>query len=84
MEVDTISQFNDADGSLVGIVFQDHLFQEEEGSLVVDALADLDTGQPGMGSPLGLALVTLQIRDDELDNKCLLEQSIIRDFFLHC
>ena len=68
----------------MSIVFQDHLLQEEEGTLVVDALADLDTGQPGMRGPLGFAVVALEIRDGELDDEGLLEHSVVLDFFLHC
>ena len=59
MKVKSIVHFLDVDSFLVGVVLQNELLEEKEGTLVVNALAELDLGNPLMRSPLSLAVVTL-------------------------
>jgi len=42
LEIETIVSLSDGDGLIVGIMFQNHLLQEEESTLVVDALSELN------------------------------------------
>lgn len=43
------------------VVLKDHLFKEEEGSLMVDFLSDLDLTLPQMGSVCLFTLLALQV-----------------------
>ena len=42
LEIEPIVSLSDGDGLIVGIMFQNHLLQEEESTLVVDALSELN------------------------------------------
>ena len=48
-EVEAVFGLADVDGVFVGGMFEDELFEIEEGSLVRDFLSDLDYGAPGVG-----------------------------------
>jgi len=48
-KVETVFDFTDVDGVFVSIVFENELFEVEEGSFVGDFLADLNTGAPSVG-----------------------------------
>lgn len=47
-KVETVLDFFDGDGVLVGAVLEDELFEVEEGTLVIDFLPNLDEGAPGV------------------------------------
>ena len=84
LEVQTITSFFalDFQALFLGIVLQDHLLQEQECSLVVNLLSNLHLCRPQMRSIRLLAVVTLKILNDELDDQRLLEESPACDFFL--
>jgi hypothetical protein len=49
LEIEAFVHFHNVQGPGMSIVLQDHLLEVHQGSLVVDALPDLDLGVPGMG-----------------------------------
>ena len=65
-------------------VFQNHLLQEQEGSLVINLLSNLDLRLPEMGRVCFLAFFTLEVAHDELNHESLLKQSSVEDLFLDC
>ena len=82
LEVQSFVHLLDSDGLFVGLVTQDQLLQEQEGSLVVHALSDLHLCLPGMRCVGDLAIITLQILHHKLNLECLLEKGVLMDFFL--
>jgi hypothetical protein len=74
LEIETVVHFADVKALLGRVVLDDELLQEEEGALVVDALSDLDLRHPEMGSVGLLAVVALQVHDDELNHETLLQE----------
>ena len=83
MKVKAVGTLSDVQGLLVGVVLEDELLKEQERAFVVHSLADLGLGDPRVRSPLLLTVVALQVRDDKLDHKRLLEHSALLPFLLH-
>jgi hypothetical protein len=67
----------------VGVMFQNHLFQEQECTLVVDSLAKLNLSDPLMRRPLLFAIIALQIGDYEFNDEALLQKCVIFHFLLN-
>lgn len=64
-------------------MLEDQLLKEEESSLVVNSLPNLDLSHPQMGCPSFLTIWTLQVFHNEFDNKCLLQKSSSHNFLLN-
>lgn len=73
MEIQPIMHFLDAYSSARHVMFNQHLLQKQESSLVVHSLAYLHLGYPKMGSVSFLALITLLIDCGEFNDEGLLE-----------
>ena len=82
VEVHTISEGFDAQTATVGTVLEDELLQVEEGTLVVDALPDLDQTLPAALTELGLTFDALLIPNDEHNDKTLLQDGTCLDLLL--
>ena len=82
VEVETGVGFADVDGVFVGGVFEDELFEVEEGSFVGDFLADLDDGAPGVGCEGFGAVGTLVGVDDIFNFEGLFEDGTLEGFLL--
>ena len=85
-EVDSLPVvlFLDACALLLHVVLEDQLLQEKECALVLDFLSDLDLTLPEMRRVSLLALIALQVLDDELDHKGLLQHGAIEHLLLNC
>lgn len=66
-EVQTVPYFLHGDGVFLGSVFENELFEEQEGAFVLDFLSDLDEGFPGVFGGESCAVWTLGILNEELD-----------------
>jgi len=86
LKVDTLTVLflSDVCAFLLGVMFQDQLLKEQEGSLVVHLLPDLHLTLPQMGCVGFLAVFALQILDDVFDNECLLQQGSLENVLLNC
>lgn len=65
------------------IVLQNELLKVEEGTLVVHSLANLHLRLPEMRRVDSLAVVTLEVLDDELADERLLEFGAVENLFLN-
>lgn len=74
-EVESIFDLGDRDGILVGVVLEDELLEVQESTLVVDLLANLDEGAPGVLGGETSALRALGSLNDVLDLEDLLKDS---------
>ena len=63
-------------------MFDDKLFQEKEGTLVINSLSKLNLSYPQMRSISFFAIIALKIGDNKFNDKALLEESAIEDFLL--
>ena len=83
LKVDPVVHFNDSKALLVCVVFHNQLLQVQEGSLMFDALSDLNLRDPSMWSEGCLAVVALLVVHHEFYSELLLEHSVRMDFLLH-
>ena len=85
LEIDAVaSRFTLNTGTLLsGIIFQNQLLKEKEGSLVVHALAHLNLRLPEMRCVHSLTIVALEVLNNEVDNKSLLYSGVIHHFLLY-
>jgi len=74
---------SDVHALLSRVVLDDQLFKEQEGALVVDALPDLNLGDPQMWSVGLLAVIALEVNNYELNHEALLEESSVENLLLH-
>lgn len=72
-EVETVFGLADVDGVAVGVVFEDQLFEIEEGAFVRDLLADLHARTPGICGVRFRAVGALVVGYDVLNLEALLE-----------
>lgn len=82
-EVEAIFGFADVDSVFVGGVFEDELFEVEEGAFVGDFLADLNDGAPGVGCEGFGAVRALVGVDDVFDFKGLFDDGALEGFLLN-
>mmetsp|Transcript_17295 Transcript_17295/g.16499 ORF Transcript_17295/g.16499 Transcript_17295/m.16499 type:complete len:219 (-) Transcript_17295:382-1038(-) len=82
LEVQPVMSLLDPDRLLSRIVLQDQLLQEQECSLVIHSLSNLDLGHPGVRGVVLLTFITLNIVQLKLDDESLLQESVIGDLFL--
>lgn len=72
-EVESVLDLSDRDGILVGVVLEDELLEVQESTLVVDLLANLNEGAPGVLGGETSALGALRSLDHVLDLEDLLK-----------
>ena len=73
VKVDSVGDLLHRDRLHVRLVLEDELLQEEKGTLVVDLLANLDDGAPRVVRSNHVAIHALEVVDDELNDKHLLQ-----------
>lgn len=85
LEVEALTMLfvDNTDALFLRIALENQLLEEQERSFVIDILANLHLTLPQMGRVRTLAVIALQIHDDEFDDERLLQQSAIHDFPLH-
>ena len=66
------------------VVLHNHLFQVEEGALVMHTLSELNLGAPCVRSVGLLAIIALQVLYDELNLESLLQKRVLLDLLLYC
>jgi hypothetical protein len=66
----------------MSVVLENHLLEEEEGSLVLDPLAQLHDCAPCMRCELFLAVFALHVVHHEFCDESLLDIRVVLDFFL--
>ena len=69
---------------LCSIMLDDQLLKEQESTLVVDPLSNLDLSNPQVRSISLFAIVTLKVSNNKFNDKALLKKSTIEHFFLNC
>jgi hypothetical protein len=86
MEVQALSKvfIFDVDNSVSCVMLQDELFEEEEGSLVLDFLSYLNLTLPQMGSVRLFALITLKVHHHVFNHERLLKVGSVENLFLTC
>jgi hypothetical protein len=74
MEVETLTKvlLFDVDDLISCVMLDDHLFEEQECSLVINLLSNLDLRLPQMRGVSLFTSITLQIGDNILNYECLL------------
>jgi hypothetical protein len=82
-EIDTFGQVLNFQDFIVGVVFKDELFKEEEGLLVVNLLSNLDESTPSMWSIFFLTILALLVKDNEFNRESLLDGDVINNFLLN-
>lgn len=78
-EVQTVPHFLDGDGVLLSPVFKDKLFEEQESTLMLDFLSDLDEGFPCVFGSESCAVWALCVLDEELDLEYLFKDGGSQD-----
>lgn len=76
-KVKSVLNFTDVDTLSMSIMLEDKLLEVEEGALVRNLLAHLDTGAPGIRSVGFGAVRALSVDNDELDFKGLKEVGVL-------
>jgi hypothetical protein len=64
-------------------VFDNKLFQEKEGTLVINSLSKLNLSYPQMRSISFFAIIALKIGNYKFHYKALLEESTVEHFLLN-
>ena len=64
-------------------MFDNKLFEEQESTLVVDSLSQLNLSYPQVRGIGLFAIITLKVSNHEFDDKALLKESTIEDFLLN-
>lgn len=82
LEIETIVHFSNVKTLLSSVVLDDQLLEEEEGTLVVDSLSDLNLGNPQMRGVCLLAVIALLVGDNKLNDERLLQEGTIEHFLL--
>ena len=72
-KVQTVPNLLHGNGVFLSAMFEDKLFQEQEGALVWNFLPDLNEGFPSVFSGKPCAIWTLSVLDEEFDLEDLLE-----------
>ena len=72
-KVQAVPHFPDGDGVFLDPVFEDKLFEEQEGTLMLNLLSDLNEGLPSIFCSESCTVWTLCVLDEKLDFEDLFE-----------
>ena len=78
-EIQPIPHFLYGDGVFLSAMFEDKLLEEQEGSLMLDFLSDLDESSPSIFGSESCAIRTLRILDEKLDLEDLFKDRSSQD-----